>query len=79
MATKTYAFVVEGTAHDGQTWRTESQVTIDVAEHGFDDMVAIGMRLSFDKLTGGKAVYGKPGVGCRGPYEIDKITIERKL
>lgn len=73
MADKTYTFIVEGTAADGQTYKTEVELDCELM-----DVWDFGMRLSFDKLTQGKAVYGKPGVGCRGPYEIDKITIERK-
>jgi hypothetical protein len=30
----------------------------------------------FQQLTEGKAVYGQPGVGCKGPYTIKKIVIE---
>lgn len=31
----------------------------------------------FQQLTGGKAIYGKPGEGlCQGPYSIAVLTIE---
>jgi hypothetical protein len=27
-------------------------------------------------LTNGKAIYGKPGYGCRGPYGITRFEVK---
>jgi hypothetical protein len=34
------------------------------------------LAISFWKLLHGEAVYGKPGVGCDGPYEVRRLLIE---
>ncbi len=69
---KTYNYSIEGTGGDGQTWTTTGTVTC-----GVDDMFMSVMRDSFDKLTSGRAIYGRPGVGCQGPYDMHKIVIEQ--
>ena len=72
---KSYTFQIEGTAAAGQTWKS-SGVVIDEQ----NDLIAVfdsAMRLSFQQLTSGKAVFGKPGVGCSGPYDIRRIVIEQ--
>jgi hypothetical protein len=69
---KTYNFEVIGTAADGQTWTVKGTVTCTFA-NVFDD----AMRSAFSHLTAGKAVYGQPGVGCKGPYDVQSVTIER--
>ena len=28
------------------------------------------------RLTNGKAIYGKPGYGCRGPYGITRFEVK---
>ena len=75
MPERNYRFEIHGTAGNGQTWKTNGTVT-----DGDNDFMAVvddAMRLSFNQLTGGKAVYGKPGVGCVGPYELQRIVIEK--
>lgn len=72
---KVYRYEIQGTAADDQTWQTSGTIT---DEH--NDVLAVfdtAMRLSFQQLTSGKAVFGKPGVGCSGPYAIRRIVIER--
>lgn len=69
---KNYKFEMKGTARDDQTWETKGVVNCDFIE-AFD----YAMRVSFDQLTKGKAVYGKPGVGCQGPYDILSVSIEQ--
>ena len=32
---------------------------------------------SFNALTHGKAIYGKPGVACKGPYDIRSVRVEQ--
>lgn len=69
---KTYKFAVEGTAADGQTWSTEHEFDCD-----FSAVFVHGMRSSFLALTEGRAVFGRPGEGCHGPYNVTKIVIEQ--
>lgn len=63
-------YTVEGTASDGQTWMTEGSVNGD-----FPDCLEDAMRAAFQQLTGGKAVFGQPGIGCRGPYKIKRFEL----
>lgn len=71
----TYRCTVEGSAADGQTWRTESTVSIG-SPGQFMELFTYCMRASFEQLTSGKAQFGRPGVGCRGPYRIRKFVLE---
>jgi hypothetical protein len=70
--------VVGGAAHDnvigGQTWTVEGVLEATMGD--FMDLSERAMRAAFEQLTQGKAVYGKPGVGCRGPYRIILLKIE---
>lgn len=65
-----YRFTIEGTAGDGQSWTTSGPVSGD-----FPKVLEDAMYASFEQLTKGKAVYGRPGVGCRGPYKIRTFTL----
>jgi hypothetical protein len=69
---KTYRYTVEGSGADGQTFRTDGTVSSD-----FSDALHVAMIDTFEKLTHGRALYGKPGVGCRGPYDIHRVLIEQ--
>jgi hypothetical protein len=42
----------------------------------FNDSFGYAMEETFRQLTNGRAVYGEPGVGCRGPYGIRSLLIE---
>lgn len=69
-----WKFTFEGTDSVGESWRTECEVA---AERGDLEGAFINARhKSFRELTQGAAVYGKPGVGCKGPYRIQKVTME---
>jgi hypothetical protein len=71
----TYRYEVFGTAADGQTWVAEGE--IESANPGEFARVPIqALHRSFDQLTDGKAVYGKPGLACRGPYRMRRFLIE---
>ena len=70
-----YHFEIQGSAGNGQTWKTSG-----IVEDDANDMMGVfddAMRASFNQLTDGKAVYGKPGVGCVGPYELRIVVIEK--
>lgn len=70
---KTYSYKFEGTAAKGQSFTVVGQVDVEIP----GDMFNVTMRDCFLKLTKGEAVYGLPGVGCNGPYDLDKISIEQ--
>jgi len=71
---KTYSYQMTGTAAAGQTWRTAGTIELSNAE--FSNASAVALLDSFQQLTKGKAVYGKPGVGCEGPYSVTRLLIE---
>jgi len=69
---KTYTFEISGTAGDGKIWKTSGTIGSELA-----GVFNAAMAASFAQLTGGRAVFGKPGDGCRGPYDIDRVLIEQ--
>jgi hypothetical protein len=67
---------MRGNGANGQTWMTTGTLTDDA-----NDLLGVihSMMIdSFAQLTKGKAQFGKPGEGCSGPYEIERIVIEKK-
>lgn len=70
MARHTYSYSVHGTAPGDQTWNCVGTV---IGE--FKDVPEAVMKDTFIRLTNGKVIFGKPGVGCRGPYEITQLII----
>jgi hypothetical protein len=71
-----YAYEVKGAAAHGQTWEAKGEV--EGTPGGMLTVATSVMSASFDALTGGQAVYGRPGVGCDGPYRITRMMIEEK-
>jgi hypothetical protein len=69
---KSYSFTCVGKGAGGQTWTASGRLDSE-----FRFVCDEVMRQTFRQLTGGTAVYGRPGLGCAGPYEVDKIVIER--
>ena len=73
-----FQWEIAGTARDGQTWKTKGLIT--TSSGNFDDaLISYVREESFRQLTHGKAVYGRPGEGCSGPYKISKMLIEEKV
>lgn len=70
---KAYQFTIKGTAANGQTWTASGSVHTD---NGLMKAADMALGQAFRQLTQGKAVYGKPGVGCRGPYQVDAFLLE---
>lgn len=70
---KSYSFNVDGHGAEGQTFHTQG-TTLCEFQHVFN----IAMEETFHQLTNGKAVFGCPGVGCRGPYSIKRVVIEEQ-
>jgi len=68
-----YAYEISGTAANGQTWHLKENVTLNGS---LSESVEPILYQAFRKITGGRAVYGHPGVGCNGPYHITKLVIE---
>lgn len=74
MNIETYKYKVEGLTGSGNTWATEGTVDGDIAlAESFHKLV---MRDSFEKLVTGRAIFGRPGAGCLGPYKVLKYTVE---
>jgi hypothetical protein len=69
-----YSYEIEGTGANGQTWATTGEVE---SARSFFIIPTMAMEDSFKKLMVGRAVYGKPGLGCDGPYTIVRMVIER--
>jgi hypothetical protein len=73
---KHYNWRIEGTAAKGQTWVTSGTVSIEAGD--FPDLFGIITQDSFNQLTQGKAVFGFPGLGCQGPYDMLLVTIKQE-
>jgi len=67
-----YSYLLSGTGAGGHAWSTKGTVEAK----SFPDCLDEAMRETFYALTQGKAVYGVPGVACRGPYKIRKFEME---
>lgn len=63
-------FTIDGTAADGQTWTAKGRISSDYPQC-FQDAMA----QSFQQITEGTAVFGQPGVGCRGPYKMKRFLL----
>lgn len=72
-----YAFEITGSAADGQTWFVEGDVETEKRGQ-FMDLPHKAMSAAFAALTGGRAVYGRPGLGCNGPYAVTRMLIKEK-
>jgi hypothetical protein len=71
-----YLYTIIGTAADAQTW--EATGILECKPGDFASLPDEAMKAAFHQLTNGKAVYGKPGIGCRGPYRITRFVIEEQ-
>ena len=71
----TFTYAVSGNAARDQTW--EIIGTIEAKPGEFHAVFERAMIETFKALTSGKAVFGKPGVGCSGPYGITRLVIEQ--
>lgn len=70
---KSYRFTIDGHGVEGATFQTNGTTLCE-----FHDTFDVAMEETFHQLTHGKAVYGSPGVGCRGPYTIKRVVIEEQ-
>jgi hypothetical protein len=71
---KIYDFVLEGTGRDSTGWKCEGTVGCESINVLMDTI----MKETFMALTSGKSVYGDPGKGCKGPYNILRVVIEQR-
>ena len=69
-----YKFTIEGATGAGNTYTTTG--TVEAHTRDFIGACENAMRECFQQLTSGRAIFGQPGAGCRGPYSITKMTIE---
>jgi len=66
-----YDYTITGLDGNDNTWTVAGKVQVDE----FIAAPTFAMQDGFRKLTQGEAVYGQPGVGCRGPYKVTNMTI----
>lgn len=70
-----YTYEINGTGANEQTWKTTG--TVEVESLGeFPNVPTLALKDSFLKLTHGNAIFGHPGVGCKGPYTVTRFLIE---
>jgi hypothetical protein len=72
----TWKWEIEGTAAKGQTWKCHGGLA-GVRPGEFHSLPSKAMGSVLQALTNGNAVYGKPGVGCEGPYTVTRFLLER--
>lgn len=73
---KVYRYELVGTDGGGQAFTVSGELEVSSAL-GFAGAPGAAMSDAYQKLTGGKTEYGKPGQGsCRGPYSFRKLTLE---
>jgi hypothetical protein len=72
---RSFSYTVSGTAIDNQTWTVNGTITLP-PDAVFSELIDPIIRAAFHSLTHGKAIYGKPGVGCHGPYLITQLALE---
>ncbi len=71
-----YQYQMSGEASGIQTWETSGEVS--VSPGNWPDVAMLALKDTFMKLTKGEAVFGHPGIGCQGPYLIQKFSIVLK-
>jgi hypothetical protein len=70
-----FLYTVAGIAADGQTWNCADAVEVETDKQ-FVETVNKVLRDCFVKLTKGEAVFGRPGLGCSGPYRVTAMNIK---
>ena len=70
---KHYRFMLEGSSANGNSWTTSGSFDCE-----FPEVWDRAMEETFHQLTKGLAVYGKHGLGCRGPYDIHRVEIKQE-
>lgn len=76
-AVRTYRYFVEGQDTTGEYWQIAGYVDALPGELFGHIWEVIGAEV-FLKLTGGLAVFGKPGLMCKGPYRIHEMTVKER-
>lgn len=72
MPERTYDYKIRGKSAEGTEWETSGRLRCPLG-----DVLRQALVASFADLTNGRAQYGQPGVGCRGPYEIISLSFEK--
>ena len=70
-----FNYAIEGTAANNQTWKVSGSTLLS-QDGDFPFILNECLGWAFQELTNGKAEYGKPGVGCNGPYQITRYLLE---
>lgn len=70
-----YAYEVKGVDSGEQTWSVAGNVLAGDGADAREICDTVG-KAAFAELTQGRAVYGAPGKGCRGPYKLTSFKWE---
>jgi hypothetical protein len=68
-----YKFTIDVTGSNNTYTATGD---IDGSPGDFIGVCERAMCECFQQLTSGRAIFGKPGVGCQGSYQLTRFTIE---
>lgn len=68
---QTFHYTMKGDDANGQQWEHSGDIEVEPAF--VHTVLSLAMIESFRALTEGKAVFGQPGKGCRGPYRITEF------
>ena len=74
MSVEKWRFKIEGKTGGGNSYSTEGEIEADIADPSIH---RTAMLASFLQLTNGRAVFGTPGAGCRGPYSVTRFLLEK--
>ena len=69
---KNWTYQVLGNDANGNSWATSGTVQSE-----FSSVFTKVMVQTFHALSHGKAIYGKPGLACKGPYDIKSFRVEQ--
>jgi len=68
-----FSYEVTGTAANEEPWAVIGQIDSE----SYAEAINLAYKDAFERLTKGKAIFGRPGVGgCKGPYKIINVALE---
>lgn len=71
-----WSYDVRGIDGNGNAWSVLGSTEV-AEDQGWMTVIENAIQDAFQQVTGGTAMYGCPGVGCRGPYKITHLSIEQ--
>lgn len=71
-----YRWQISGQDSRNNCWSTSGTLPGPYKPGEFDIALSDAQMQAFMQLTAGKALFGRPGVACRGPYRITRLQME---